>query len=454
MEYIKDKTGKTATKDTVMHYRTPEVMETILRVSKDSDLLRWAVGDSQGWYKYKKNNRKYAQPLDEQTYKVITHYSRTLHNTLSFFNPDIFCKDFGEMSKEEATRESKEHVGAYTFGIDIDTVDPVNGHGANITEPEVKEAIEAMATFFITKLKEHAPNSIYAAFSGGGIYVFVHHGVFKDYFKRIAFSTDYQKFVETLTYAINNLIDKLSTEFDKEYPQYKPYVKADLLNNSKRVFKTIFSIHKKHPYAVIPLDINNIRIDFGKATLPLGDDILEAGKKWYREFDDNNQFLNFLKPYLENTYELLLKKWQMETADSGGVMISKTRHNFSEFPPCVTGILNRAHGGNGATRALAFLAAFLGQAGEPKAESRAIWYKLAERWGASTTNIFDSWYLKMNCPSCNTLRTLGPGYPHIDIVNVKACKPDMRCYSMGCSNPIYYLDKDLYKEKLKRDFFA
>jgi len=441
---------KTATKETIKHYRIPDVMETILRVSNSEGGYRWAVGDSTGWYKTKANGAKFAQPMNQQNYKILTHDHRTLYSTLSFFDTEIFENDFGAWEKQEATFKSKGYVRAFTFGIDIDTRDPVNGHGANIREPQVKEAVEAMAKFFIEKLRAHAPNSVYALFSGGGIYVFVHHGVLGDYLRKFVMSKDYPKFVDNLAGALNVLIDELSAEFYKQFPQYEPYVKADSLNNAKRVFKTIFSVHKKHPYAVFPLDIENIKIDFEAAVLPLKPEVLEAGKEWYTKYDEDNRFLIFLKPYLENVREIMLKRMQAATAANGGVHVSKNRFTYSEYPPCVKNILRRARGGNGATRALAFLAAFFGQIGEPEEEAKAIWYELAGRWGASTANVFDSWYQKMNCPSCMTLRTSGAGYPHIDLVNMGACKPDMKCCSVNYSSPVYYVDKELYFSRIPR----
>src|SRR5664280_2508388 len=119
---------KTATKETIMHYRTPEVMETILRVSNSAGVYRWAVGDSMGWYKTKANGAKFAQPMSQQNYKVLTHDHRTLYSTLSFFDTDIFEKDFRAWERQEATLKSKRYVRVFTFGIDIDTKDPVNGH--------------------------------------------------------------------------------------------------------------------------------------------------------------------------------------------------------------------------------------------------------------------------------------------------------------------------------------
>jgi hypothetical protein len=58
----------------------------------------------------------------------------------------------------------------------------------------------------------------------------------------------------------------------------------------------------------------------------------------------------------------------------------------------------------------------------------------------------------MHCASCSTLKTQKGGFPHVDIVEVGACKPDLRCQQIRCSNPIYYTDKNMYIGKLKADF--
>lgn len=438
----------TATRDTKTHYNRKEVMNTILRVSEaQKGCYRWAVGDSTGWYDIS-NKGKYAKPMNKNNYRNLTQEYRTLYSTLSFFSPALFDINFREISKEQAKKVSKEWVISYTFGIDIDSKDVVNGHVANIRDPEVKEAVEAMATFFIEKLRPHCPKSIYASFSGGGIYVFVHHGVFEQYLdEHIA---DSAEAIERLSDALNNLIDSISNQFYKEFPQYESYVKADSLNNAKRVFKTIFSVHRKHPFAVIPLDTKNIEINFEDATLPLSDKVLEAGTQWYTNSEQRAKFMEFLTPYLENSAELEFKKLQ-RIAVYGGVRISESRFESDSYPPCIKNILAMGSCSKGATRALAFLASFLGQINTSEEEAKKIWYDVAERWKAQTSNVFESWYKAMNCPTCLTLITPGPGYPHIDIANLGACKPDMHCLRVNKSNPVYYVDKSLYAEKLKND---
>jgi len=447
---------KTATKETIKHYGHPDVRETILRVSNIGESSRWMVGDKTGWYT-KARQHTYAVPAISQKYSRTINKFRTLHSTLSFFHPGIFGVEMDEITKEEAKIRSKNAVMHYTFGIDIDSVDPKNGHGANIHDPEVKEAVEAMAQFFADRLRGVSPNSVYVAYSGGGIYVFVHHGVFDEYFKKFAMSTGsaYRDMVDTLTISLNFLIDDLSKEFYAEFPQHEKYVKADCLNGAKRVFKSVFSIHKKFDYAVIPLDPENVEIDFDAARIPLSEDVISRGKTWYMVFDDDNAFLIFLKPWLEKAQKRMSEKAHRRMWCGGGVRISDTPFlNSSEYPPCAQNVLNMSGCGPGATRALAFLAAFLGQIGVPEEEAREIWYDLAGRWGAATANVFESWFRKMNCPSCRTIRTPGPGYPYVDLANLNACKPDMKCMSIDFSNPVYYVDKAQYIEKIKHELLS
>jgi len=289
----------TSTKETQTHYRTPGVMETILRVSQANGWYRWANGDSKDWYWTKDKARK----MDETNYKTLTNKHRTLYSTLSLFHENIFDIKFSEYEGKKL-QKSCQYVNAYTFGIDIDTVDTVNGHGINIQEQEVKNAVEAATQFFCDRLREYAPNSVYCLFSGGGVYVFLHHEVFTPFFDKIAFCSspyDYVSFVRTLTDALNIYTKKLADEFFLLNPKYKDFVKVDLLNGAKRIFKTIFSIHKKHNFAVIPLNPKRVIIDFDKATLPLKEDVITEGKKWYSEYDVTVDFLNEINQILKES---------------------------------------------------------------------------------------------------------------------------------------------------------
>jgi hypothetical protein len=89
-------------------------------------------------------------------------------------------------------------------------------------------------------------------------------------------------------------------------------------------------------------------------------------------------------------------------------------------------------------------------------EALELWNSVATRWNAAAaqSNVFDSWFQKMNCPSCRTLCTPGPGYPHIDISNLVVCNPDFRCLKVNRTNPVYVVDKQLYIAKLEAELFG
>jgi hypothetical protein len=311
-----------------------------------------------------------------------------------------------------------------------------------------------MATFFVSKIKPLAPHSVNVAFSGGGIYIFLHHGVFDEYIERFSEYPNYSMYIDTLTCALNMYINDLAAAFYVEYPQYKPYVKADSLNNAKRVFKTLFSVHKKHFFAVIPLDPDNIKIDFDAAALPLSKSVLDSAKDWYNWYDAYNRFILSLNQYLEEAHDYLSRR-VYGSLSSEPVNISELDPDFDSYPPCIKNILNMERCNVGSTRALAFLAVFFKHFSKSEQEVSDIFFGKARQWNVPTSNILESWYgdKSMHCPNCRTLYTPGPGYPHIDIASIGACTPDMTCYKVGCSNPVYYVDRKQYAEKLKRRLF-
>jgi hypothetical protein len=456
-----NKIVKTATAETRKHYNTPQVRNTIQRVALllgDNEYSRWLVGDNTGWYNYNQK-MKTAYSALRLHYDKVTHNFRTLHYTLSYFNPQLFQFNFNKESfegQDDGKITSKQNVHSYTFGIDIDTIDLANGHGANIHDTDVKQAVEAMARYFVADLNIYCPNSINCLYSGGGIYVMVHHKVFDEYLSSFTDNgvIEYKDHVDILTDALNSYITAIQEKFYTEFPEYRTKVKADSINGAKRVFKTIFSIHKKHPYVVIPLDQNNLVIDFQKATIPLSKEVLSSGEAWYQEYDSGEEFMEMLKPYFSAAEEKQVKQIRMENNTNGIVLVSENPYiKMEEYPPCVQNIFNLQTCGAGATRALAFIAAFLGQVGYPQEEAFTIWTALADKWHASKSNIFESWYQKMNCPGCRKLREKGAGYPSIDISNLNVCKPDGKCYLRDFSNPVYYTDHKQYIEKLKRDIF-
>lgn len=415
------------------HYLTPEVRETILRVSSAGNLSRGGNGDRSIWYKSRSHEKLKINLSNRLDYVNLVSKCRSLYWTLNLFAQALFEMDYSNINTSISPDISREHTQGYTFGIDIDVE-----HGKDIHVPDVKKAVEDMAQYFTGKLREYTPNSVYVLYSGGGIYVLVHHAIFKQFFTP-EFLPEYSKAAKlnAMFSAFNDLIAKMKKEFFTLHPEHEGKVKPDALNNSQRVFKTIFSIHMKHDYAVIPLDVENIVIDFDKATLPLKSEVLEAGKAWYTAFDDGASFCeallmeHFKKAVVEENKTLQYKSKYIK---------SETEITNDKWPPCMKNLYELPECGEGATRALAVFVSFLGQVGIAEETARAMFYELVERWNARASNIFESYYGKMQTPTCNSLNgDPNIGFPHgVSLKRLCVCKPNQRC--MAIPSPYYYAD--------------
>jgi hypothetical protein len=308
---------------------------------------------------------------------------------------------------------------AFTLSADIDSIRGPNGEDIT-TSPDIKRAVEAAGQFLVNYLREHGVyKSVHCLYSGGGIYVHVHHALFRaspDWSP-----ADREQTFRSLTTAFNALIGDISKQFFEQHLEYRGKVKFDQLNNQKRKFKTIFSIHKRLPFAVIPLSPDHIEIDFSKARLPLSSEVLEEGACWYQSYDpDEKEALKkLLAPYVEQADEELRES----KAKTGNNDIPRFTKPISseKWPPCMRNILQKAEPGRGPHRALAVLAAYLYQAGWPEDEAFKIWEPVAVRAGVEA-RIFDQWYGLMSCPNCQTIQSESSGYPRVGLGGLGYCE--------------------------------
>jgi len=410
---------KTATDQTRKHYKRPEVKETILRFCQDGEAWRPLNGD-QGWYIG--NGRREIRLRSPEDYEDTTKRYRTLYATLDLFHTAV--KGVSR-SWDTARGAPTEPIGtlrdclAYTLGADIDSVGDIIG------DPAVKQAVEEMAKFLVQKLKKAGVSkSVYCLYSGGGIYVLIHHGLFRT--KPVCSPEEIEQAFRSLTGAYNMFLADAETEFFKLHPNHRGKAKIDKINNQKRKFKCIFSIHKKHQLAVIPLERENIKIDFDKAKIPLSDDVLAEGAKWYKEFDieEKEAMQALLKPY----GELIQEDLQRRKKITGNYEISHRSEPLpvERWPPCMRNILEKAEPGKGPHRACAVLAAYLYHAGWSWEEAWKLWCQVADRCGIED-RIFEQWYGQMSCPSCSTIKGTSSGYPKVGLGGLGYCVPDERC---------------------------
>ena len=86
-----------------------------------------------------------------------------------------------------------------------------------------------------------------------------------------------------------------------------------------------------------------------------------------------------MTPLLNESLKKIKTNHQKDLANKIDFKISEFSHKFEEYPPCIRNILTREHADFGATRALTFLATFLGYI-EPNAEKAyQIWSDLANK---------------------------------------------------------------------------
>lgn len=258
-------------------------------------------------------------------------------------------------------------------------------------------------------------------FSGGGIYVHIHHGICQ-----AGTIEGRDEFLEMVTDCFNGYIAHISEEFFSIHPECKGKVKYDALNNSKRIFKCILSIHKSKPYAVTPLDRDAIRIDFERARVPLKLDMIEEARNWYLTYNpaEREPFLKLLDQFWKNQEET--KKRSPNHFKE--IWRSSTKADQEDFPPCIKHIIEAANPGEGKTRFSAVLATFLYQMGWDEGEAWDLVKAVSDRNGLSNANhIFDSCFGRISSPSCATIQNDIAGYPHLGLKGLGVCNPDKKC---------------------------
>jgi len=165
----------TATELTIEHYRRPEVKEIITASAVLPDgTWRALNGDFRRWYAYNNSDARLLNAKED--YDHLTDQFRVLYQTLNVFDPGLWMvsRPKAEITPENPLGTPADTL-AYTLGVDID-----KGRDCTLEDPEIKAAVEDAAKFLIDCLKAHGIHqSVWVLFSGGGIYVEVHHEIVK-----------------------------------------------------------------------------------------------------------------------------------------------------------------------------------------------------------------------------------------------------------------------------------
>ena len=444
----------TATDETRAHYQRPEVREIITRYAMPGDGAdgAWRVlnGDFSWWYH---NEGDIQRLLNVDDYDQIINKVRTLYQSLNVFWQPL---RFGWRDRpDDSWPSSALSLGtlrdtiAYSLGVDIDRV------GGDIEEPAIKAAVEAAAQFLVDDLKKNGiVKSTWAAFSGGGIYIHVHHGICRP----AQDGPDVrEEFFVLLTDRFNSYIQHISEEFFKIHPEHADKVKFDSLNNQKRVFKCILSIHKTKDYAVTPLNRDAIKIDFDRARLPLKPDMIEDAGRWYSTFDpaEREPLLKLLDNFKDEEKETRARE-RLESgirSEPGDMFRSPVKTEVSDFPPCIKNIIGTPNTGEGKTRFAGVLSAYLFQAGWGEDEAWDLVRTVSDRNGlGGAEHIFDSCFGAICCPTCKTIQEDAAGYPHLGLKGLGACKQDEKCDTSPCDYGItFFMDEWCKRAQIERE---
>ena len=442
----------TATEETRAHYQRPEVREIITRYAMPGDgadgAWRALNGDFSWWYHNEGNIQRL---LNIDDYDQIINQVRTLYQSLNVFWQPL---RFGWRDRpDDSWPSSALPLGtlrdtiAYSLGVDIDRV------GGDIEEPAIKAAVEAAAQFLVDDLKKNGMvESIWAAFSGGGIYIHVHHGICRP----AQDGPDVrEEFFVLLTDRFNSYIQHIAEEFFKIHPEHAGKVKFDSLNNQKRVFKCILSVHKSKPFAVTPLDRDEIKIDFDRARLPLKQDMIEEARKWYQTYDpaEREPMLKLLDKFKDEEKEIRTReRLESGISEPGDMFRSPVKIEIEDFPPCIKHIIDAPNTGEGKTRFAGVLSAYLYQAGWGEDEAWDLVRTVSDLNGlGGAEHIFDSCFGAICCPVCRTIQEDAAGYPHLGLKGLGACKPDEKCDTSPCDYGIaFFMDEWCKRAQIER----
>lgn len=409
------------------HYLDETVSRTIITHSKELNTFRAGNIDAVIWYDKVKDKVRLWDLSDRGQYERLVRKGRTLYWTLNYFN-GLLKEKTVPASLEDKQLGTFQETEGYSLGIDID------GKG-EIYDPRVKEAVECMGQFYSDALRKICPKSVFLLFSGGGIYVLIHHSL---YYKERDYGAGREILWRRLTGCYNKHIQELQKQFFKKYPQYQGLVKADAINNQKRVFKTIFSVHRRYPFAVVPLDPEHVKINLQDALVPLKDDIKKTGLQWYKNIPKNEDESLRLTEVLKK-YEDDLDPKDYEGDDIGTKEPFKLKFKVDQkfFPPCIKKILGLSKVTTGRTRMKTLLAVFLGQLGYSYDEGKKIFDQVSKQLGGPNSNIFKSWFGKMSCPYCKTIKKTGSGFPSLNMGETGVCCPDQICTTI--KGPLDYV---------------
>lgn len=458
------------------HYQNPSVKEIILEGSSLDDSYRAIISGHSGWYRYAGDNKKLVKANKEGYENRLKDISTSVRQDgrtkrQMFWTTNLFNSDaFEWVEKDEDIKPGGyEETTFYSLFMDIDLKDQEKvddlGRDRNVIYSEDRKKLEEAGNFVVDWLvgRGLSREFIKVYFSGNGLYVMLDPSLVYN-------EVNDPARLDIIARAFNKVVKQIEEEFWEEHDG-EDYVQFDALNNRKRQFKTVLSVHSNNPFVCIPLDNQDIEINLEKAKPPLSDEVLEEASEWV-------QFLKSRDPELveKNSHKLAnlldseIIEVKEEKREPKEVATETVKEDFEDsniedievdieldanekIPPCINRLLNVENnkGFLEHARGKALLALFLSKIELSQEKAKKIWSKKCQKAGGATTNIFESWHGSgLNLPRCKKIRETGSGYPYLGFSDVGLCQREIR--DDLCSNAHNlkeYLKDSVNKNRIK-----
>lgn len=415
-------------RDIKQHYQREEVQQIIRKSADYKGFHKAGKCDDKGLYRYKKKDRRLLDFCEGRDYQYIARkVDRIILSTLNVFDTDVF--------NDWQPKDSDISPGGFAeteylmLSVDIDLT---TGH--DVRDKKSLAALRTAAKFIYDELSEHTDGNILVLFSGNGVYLHLHP---QFAYPGVGFTgKEKEDLFQVLSKSFNLYIQKLEKDLYKQHPDVHGLVKCDAINNRKRFFKSVLSLHRTLPYVVYPINPDD-SFQIPLKTIPLSDEDLTVAATMIDDFMNAEitkkpivQLGEVIKPYSE---QIKISKKAYEEIDVN-IPDEAIPIDIIKAEPVTAAIMSPDSWNKGNARRVAYMASFLTLCGWDKDAVHSYINGVAADWDVGAMDhVIDSW-IQMHPPTIETIYSPGDGYPSMMMGDCKAYLPDKPDYPTG--NPL------------------
>ena len=408
--------------DIKRHYRREEVRNIIRKYADYKGCHKSGKHDETGLYQYKKNQRRLMDFCNDPDYNfIIRNADRVILSTLNYFKTDLF----GQWTpKEDPSPGGFPETEYFSLSVDIDLADDYT-----VNDAKALAALRTAGKFIHQRLSNVTCGKLLAMFSGNGVYIHLHPHL--AYLGDGYTADEKVDLFDELTKAFNLYLQELESALYVKYPQVHGLVKIDALNNRKRYFKTVMSLHRKLPYVVFPIDPED---DFQilLKRIPLSSEDLLQAERLIDNFmgaditrKPIHRLGEALKPYTE---QIKLDKREYKELDIK-IPEEAIPIDIIKSEPVTAAIMHPDGWSKGNTRRAAYMAAILNLSGWDADSIHEYIEGIASDWNVGAlSHVIDSWIDGMYPPSIPKIYDKGSGYPMMNFGDCIMHLPDKPDY--------------------------